>query len=332
MTDTKVRVEKELADFLSTGFSQKLEIQDPLVEGSANFLYRVKSESGEAYILKHAENFIKNNPGVAFPAKRMDFEAGILTALASVLPEDDVVQPVQVIKYDAARHNLLLSDGGISNLKAAYSNPDLDIKFIGSHLGKWLANFHKSTIDLQFGDNQIAKSIYRWSYNHLAQARTEYGYDSKLGEQINEKFGSLIATDDVSLCHGDFWTGNIIVKTDPVRLTVVDWEISRRGNGATDVAQFAAEAWLLDRFRGNRGLLDAFLEAYIREKGAMSEQDLQRVVIHFGTHISYWPTQVKWGSKEETAEIVKSGNKILQKGEAMDLVWLRKSYLKKLFQ
>lgn len=32
----------------------------------------------------------------------------------------------------------------------------------------------------------------------------------------------------------------------------------RRGCGATDVGQFAAEAWLLERFCGERGLLGAF--------------------------------------------------------------------------
>lgn len=46
---------------------------------------------------------------------------------------------------------------------------------------------------------------------------------------------------------------------------VVDWELVRRGCGATDVGQFAAESWLLDRFRGGRGLLKAFLEGYQEE-------------------------------------------------------------------
>jgi Ser/Thr protein kinase RdoA (MazF antagonist) len=326
---TEIRVENDLAAFLATGFREKLEIQDRIVEGSANFLYRVKSTTGKTYILKHAEPFIKNNPSVAFPAERMDFEAGILLKVASLA--DNVVQPVQILEYDAAHHNLLMSDGGSGNLKAAYSDPELDMAAVGAYLGKWLASLHNSTADLQFGDNRVAKNIYRWSYNHLAEAQKKYDLDSTVGEEVNQKFGSLIATDDGSVCHGDFWTGNIIVKNNPLCLTVVDWEMSRRGNGATDVAQFAAEAWLLDRFRGARGLLDPFLEAYVRER-PLSDKDMQRVFIHFGTHVSYWPTQVKWGSDQETEAVAKLGYEILSKAKDMDFDWLRKSELRKLFR
>lgn len=42
-------------------------------------------------------------------------------------------------------------------------------------------------------------------------------------------------------------------------MAVVDWEMVRRGCGATDAGQFAAEAWLLERFHGEKGLLGAFL-------------------------------------------------------------------------
>ena len=56
-------------------------------------------------------------------------------------------------------------------------------------------------------------------------------------------------------------------------LSVVDWEITRRGIGATDVAQFAAEAYLLDRFCGGKGLLGAFVEAYVRAAGEQPERE-----------------------------------------------------------
>jgi hypothetical protein len=124
--------------------------------------------------------------------------------------------------------------------------------------------------------------------------RTVARYEKMLNEDIREGGAG-------ALCHGDFWHGNVLLpagseedilgvqshgeardkKADEVgdpstvtaeaasayapRLTVLDWEMSRRGNGATDVGQFAAEAWLLDTFRGGRGLLRAFLSGYAEE-------------------------------------------------------------------
>ena len=73
------------------------------------------------------------------------------------------------------------------------------------------------------------------------------------------------------MCHGDYWPGNIILpqegsnhssgsKSLLLPLTVVDWEMTRRdSSGITDLAQFAAEATLLDFFRGPKGFAAAFL-------------------------------------------------------------------------
>ena len=58
-------------------------------------------------------------------------------------------------------------------------------------------------------------------------------------------------------------------------MAVVDWEMVRRGCGATDVGQFAAESWLLERFHGGRGLLGAFLGGY-RYGGREEEGGLGR--------------------------------------------------------
>jgi Phosphotransferase enzyme family len=329
---TTAQVNSLLATETFNVAGEQYTVQDRLEDGSANFLYRVRSSQGDTYILKHAEPFIRTNPGVRFPSERMDFEASILQQLPTVLPADDIVNPVQVIAYESPEHNMLLSDGGPSNLKAIYSNPDLDIQFVARHLGQWLANLHSSTHDLQFGDNKIAKHIYRHNYNGLANTLKGYDLDSQLGEAVNEQFGSLIAIDDGCVCHGDFWPGNVIVKLNPTKLTIIDWEMSRRGNGVTDVGQFSAESWLLDRFRGGRGLLDGFLEAYVQgRKAKLSESDLQRIVIQFGTHISFWPAHVNWAGKEETAAIIKTGAEYLQRAMAKDWNWLQGSNLKKLF-
>jgi thiamine kinase-like enzyme len=104
------------------------------------------------------------------------------------------------------------------------------------------------------------------------------------------------------------------VKSDN-HLTIVDWEMSRRGTSATDVGQFAAEAFLLDRFRGNRGLRRDFLRSYIQERDGkgiktaktIETEWIQRVAIHWAVHIAFWPTRVEWTDQEGTRELVDIG-------------------------
>jgi hypothetical protein len=230
-----------------------------------------------------------------------------------------------------------MGDGGSRTLKAAYEDKTLDIPALGLKIGSWLAKFHTSTTssDLRHKfDNKVGKAVYRHSYNNLATALESQGLDKALGERVNETYGSLLATDDICICHGDFWPGNILLSDHPeakdLKLTVVDWEMVRNGNGGTDIGQFAAEAWLLDRTRGDRGLLDAFLKGYL-EARKLGREDSIRVAVQFGTHIGFWPTRVGWGTKEETGEIVRIGSEILNHVEAEDWAWLGGSDIGVLF-
>ena len=231
--------------------------------GIGNFVWRMINESGESVIIKHAEPYVTTSAGrMPFPVDRMDFEHRVLAHLtAELLIKESPVMTPECYEYDEENHALWLEDAGARTLKEAYADHNLDIQQAGRELGKWLANFHQETSYLDIGDNKTAKAIYRYSYSNLATALSKYGLDPSIGEEVDRDYGSLLATDDKRMCHGDFWPGNILVGSGQ-KLTVVDWEMVRRGCGATDVGQFAAEAWLLDRFRGGKGLLPAFLSAY----------------------------------------------------------------------
>ena len=271
----------------------------------------------------------------------MTFEARALEELPSRLQSDgseNIVEPARYIGYDPDQHVLHISDGGNAHLKDAYvSDLSLDVPKVGHQLGTWLGRLHKSTKDMNVGDNQTSKFIYRHAHNNLSDALKKYGHDPALGDQINDEFGSLLQTDDVCVCHGDFWPGNVLVKTSPLKLTIVDWEMTRRGIGATDVGQFTAEAWLLDRFHGRKGLRESFLKAYIAERGqTWGLEDARRTAVHFGTHLAYWPTRVQWGSVDDegdtTAECVQLGKQYLEKVRERDWDWFRKGDLSILFE
>ena len=273
--------------------------------GIGNFVWRMIGEPGTSIVIKHAEPYVaRSSRRMPFPCDRMNHENAALTILPHHLPFNNLASIPKVYRYDAENFVLTLEDGGPRTLKAAYTDPSLDIEGFGMRLGKWLACLHKQTAGVGIGDNQTGKAIYRFPYANLAAVLEKYGYDPAIGERINDQYGSLLQTDDECVCHGDFWPGNIL--TDDRKLMVVDWEMVRRDCGATDVGQFAAEAYLLDRFRGGRGLLPAFLRGY-RGNSELGGRFLQRVAVHLGVHLAFWPTRVSWGTEEDTKECVRLG-------------------------
>jgi thiamine kinase-like enzyme len=327
--------------YLIAGGKSPISIQS-LSGGTANYVYRVEFSEGDIGVFKHAAPYLSSNRDFAFDQARMDFEAGVLKA---VLPSQDVsasaVHAVRLIEYNSQHKLLCIEDGGERTLKQAYNDQTLDVTDIGSRLAVWLARLHR-TMDpsLCFKDrtqnateshnnNTIAVHIYRHAYNNLHTALTKFGHSTAIADHVNEQFGSLLESDDECLCHGDFWPGNVLLKsasqepsTSPPSsvpaLTIVDWEMSRRGTSATDVGQFAAEAFLLDTFSGNRGLRKAFLDAYATAYGshadgkAIDKRWVQRMAVHWAVHITYWPTRVRWTNDYGTRALVDLGLRVLQ--------------------
>jgi len=221
----------------------------------------------------------------------------------------------KIIHHDEDNHILQLEDVGSRTLHESYTDPTLDISSIGKSIGRWLAILHQSTtsdlIKDQF-NHVVAKRMYRWNYNGLADVLERYGFDPELGRRINERFGALIESDDICVCHTDLWPGNILIshqqqhgsqddlsklgvvewpsRNSKVQLAVIDWEVTRNGDGMTDVGHFAGEAFFLDRLRGGRGLLNSFLKGYLKQKGKLSERERGRVAAEFGTRITFWPS------------------------------------------
>lgn len=238
--------------------------------------------------------------------------------------------------FDSSAHILIMADGGLQNLKAAYPTlPAPSIPPIGSALGRWIARLHTLTRAVPAHENAEARSMYRYAYAHLAGAFEKFGLDGAVARAIDAEFGGKLATDDACVCHGDFWPGNVLVRVrggeEEAQLSVVDWEITRRGTGATDVAQFAAEAYLLERFYGDKGLLRAFLEAYVGSVQASGqaekEEFVRRLVVHFGVHVAFWPTWVKWCEEDETKELVMLGREYMLAGREGNWKAVRKGPL-----
>lgn len=318
---------------------------EQLSGGTANYVFRVFTEDDNApKIYKHAEPYVASSNGaIPFPVDRMDFEAVALKKVSPLMSDNESsVKMPEVNSYDEVSKILILSDAGYTTLKEAYTDPAVNIPETGRELGEWLAELHHKTPGIEIGEggNRTAKSIYRWAYSHLTQAAEQYGLDTNFCEYIDWKYGAQIGMDEDEqcVCHGDYWPGNIILDAENT-LTVVDWEMVRRGYPALDLAQFSAEAYLLERFLGGRGLLDAFLDGY-RRKACSLGTDITidrhfatRFAVHVGVHLAYWPSRVKWAEEEEdTKAVMELGHEFMRRGDAEDMGWLRESPLAGLFE
>jgi hypothetical protein len=135
---------------------------------------------------------------------------------------------------------------------------------------------------LNIGHNAAAKAFSRHPYNSIASITEKYGFDRYLSEKVNKDYGSLLRTDDVSVCQTDFTSPNVLVSEKG--LIVIDWEWVRRGCGATDVGQCRSCSFL-DRFRGGRGLLPALLSSYTG--AAKSDRALvKQIVVQYGVNVN----------------------------------------------
>jgi thiamine kinase-like enzyme len=331
----------------------------PLKGGTANYVYLAEIEDKSSCVFKHAAPYLHSNNAFEFDPARMDFEAAILKVVPSIESSESATHAVKFLEYDSEYKLLNIGYGGSHNLKEAYGSAQLDIREVAYDLAKWLAGLHLGsrdfcievpsqnvTIGTGGGNNEIAVNIYRHSYNNLHTALLEYGHDAQLAEQINSEFGSLLATDNECLCHGDFWPGNVLWRPKDLgsseksethrcvhELTVIDWEMSRRGTSATDVGQFAAEAFLLDRFKGGRGLRANFLDAYIAARGeaengeAIGRRWIRRMAAHWAVHVAFWPTRVPWTDREGTQKLVNIGVGVLKSVLVHDWEGLKQSAL-----
>ncbi|KAL1649948.1 hypothetical protein SLS58_001324 [Diplodia intermedia] len=312
--------------------------------GTGNFVWRLTLPSGEVRVVKHAEPYVKANPSIPFNVDRMQFEANALSLLPQTLSSTQLSPTAPTVRLPTLHHSdpdahiLIMSDAGPHNLKAWYPlAPASAVPGVGAALGAWLAQLHHRTSrpTRKTFDNATARGIYRHAYANLAAAFERHGLDAAYARAVDDAFGARLATDDVCVCHGDFWSGNVLVQaqadagpgtttttTTTTTLSVVDWEMTRRGIGATDVAQFAAEAYLLDLHCGGKGLVEAFLEEYVRaarENGevggeAGKEEFVRRLVVHFGVHLAFWPSFVAWCGEEETRELAKFGKGCIEAG------------------
>jgi hypothetical protein len=117
----------------------------------------------------------------------------------------------------------------------------------------------------------------------------------------------------------------------PVKLFVIDWELSHISSVAFDLGQMFAELFELTHFKdidAGVWLIEAFMQGY----GNIDDDLAFRTAIHVGVHLICWGSRVQaWGTKEQVEEVVGIGRDFVVKGWEKNKDFFDGNALKPLF-
>lgn len=140
--------------------------------------------------------------------------------------------------------------------------------------------------------------------------------------QLADETSKMMVEAETVFTMGDFWTGNMIVRTDDsgriVTAFVVDWEACMPGLPYLDFGQFLAEMHSLRFFYPHsidnvRNVLQAYSEEY-RRRVAVDDEYVRRTLGHVGSHLVAWTRFVPdWKPEERVAEALRAGAQYLVK-------------------
>jgi 5-methylthioribose kinase len=287
-----------------------------LTGGSANFVWRAQLKEKRAnlgdrptMVIKHAEPFVAFDINLRLDAVRMNYEIAAMQTAADPVISCPKVGVPSVYSYDDQNKVVFLEDAdGSADLKAYISAldkpPSTELSHeIGSLLGQFIGRLHtfgqakrgdlQSKFDNPTGLN-ICKSYF---YDRVESVMKSFNIDSPQAVEAAAWGGQQLATNPQTLCHGDYWTGNVLINvgsTTGVKLRIVDWEVCRYSPSGMDIGQMLAEMFNLNKFRQPcSNMMAAFLNAYTKEFHP-TLYDVKIAIIHFGFHLLIWTPVTGW--------------------------------------
>jgi len=311
--------------------------------GTANFVYRgtlitPSKEGKQTVVIKHTEGYVAQSPDFKLTVERCDYEQTILTALHSFPPIQDsgvAVQTPQLHHFDDKNNNQVYEDlPSALDLKTyclSHALAKSECDRIGQALGLWTQRFHswtredeqKGLVDRMKGNKEMRDLKFMVNYDRLIGSIDMFpdllegsrGTFEKIRERVRN---SLDDKDSVQLIHGDYWSGNVLLPSGPLKeetkLFIIDWELSQVSFLAFDLGQMFAELFELKHFKD----IDAgiwLIESFMRGYGELNEETAWQVLVHIGTHLICWGSRVVgWGSEQQVADLVGIGRDLILDG------------------
>ncbi|KZL67386.1 phosphotransferase enzyme family protein, partial [Colletotrichum tofieldiae] len=315
--------------------------------GTANFIYHVNlsqplPDGTTEVAVKHGEDFLAQNPDFKLPTSRCRIEESCLEYLSALPPSagnnlsvatpklfyfneetNTQVQEYQPSPLSLKNYALQYFAASVSELVRSQSLN------IGQSMGKWLRAFHdwsNSPEQRKFRDiaaaNKEMQKLKHWvNYERLPSSVERF--PSILGDcastftAIADKMTEEMQHDEnLKVIHGDFWTGNILLKGRPWenehnRLLVVDWEMCMLAVTPLDLGQMIAELYELKLYKdmdAGLWLIQGFVEGY----GVVDDEFAFRTLLHVGVHLIGFGTTVKdWGTEEQIKDVASEGRDLV---------------------
>ncbi|KAK6523661.1 hypothetical protein TWF281_001637 [Arthrobotrys megalospora] len=261
-------------------------------------------------ILKHSTPYVFNINNQEVVWDLWPFE---LYALRDV-PNTEAVKTPKLYWVDEVNRVMFIEDAGpqSKNLKDLLLSENIPhakvFSKIGEELGKYLSQLHswgRDTTVLGKYENKDSRVIASWrTYGRLEDSlvKTYPELSNDLRQKIatyceKEKTKALNSNEIVIM--GDFWTGNVLVNlTDAGELEslyIVDWEMIRPADAATEISQMLAEVWEAGEFSQNpeskpaaKSLSEGLCLAYKSQVGDVPAGMLKEVMLAAGAHIVVW--------------------------------------------
>ncbi|EPS35953.1 hypothetical protein H072_10560 [Dactylellina haptotyla CBS 200.50] len=289
-----------------------------LAGGSGNGVHRLTYNTTNAtsnatpatIVLKHTIPYVFTVNGAKVVWDTWPF--GILAQRE--VPSTEFVKIPKVYWVDEVKRVMLMEDTGLKslnlkNLLLSEKIPDNRVfAKIGEELGKYLAILHswgRSTDIIEKYENKDSRVIASWRTfgrleDSLAKTYPDLPESLKLKVKTyceEEKVKALTGKDLVIM--GDFWTGNCMVNLDDAgeleSLYIVDWELIRPGDAATELSQMLAEVWEGGEFGQSpsakaaaKDLSTGLCSAYKHGAGSLPENLLKDVMLAAGAHVVVW--------------------------------------------
>lgn len=224
----------------------------------------------EPCVMKYGDSTFKGLPNMEAPPNRMNYEARALRSkvVADACLKEPSVKVAQVLQ--STDEAVVMDWGGETEMRKAFlENKSLDVSFLASNIGKWVAHMHLAGIynpEVMEWKNDTIVNLLPKEENILREAMVENGsFDQSTIEKVVKVFRNPAGVQ--TLIAYDFRPMNTLLRTvdDPNRPipTIIDWEACAYQDPVFDLRLWCAEAIVLETQHGDeRRMLSSFLQAY----------------------------------------------------------------------
>ncbi|KAL7917507.1 kinase-like domain-containing protein [Trichoderma austrokoningii] len=320
----------------------------PLSGGTANFIYHARlrkplSGGVSEVVLKHGEAYVALHPDFKLEMVRCSIEEEglrLLSNFPAIISSPYEVGIPKLYHFNSQTstqiQEYLPSATNLKHYALTYfqgsstATTKSQCLQLGQSLGTWLRRFHSWSDQ---PDNQSLHNLFAKN-TAMRNIKKAINYDQLLGrlsmfptilQEHKETLQQIVAMttaelgdeSKLSVIHGDFWTGNILIPNAPlgsgqtVPIRVIDWEMAQVGVRAEDLGQVIAELWQLKLYK-NIDASSWIIQGFVSGYGKVDTDFMFRVLIHVGAHlICIGSTTPGWGTPDQGHDIAKAGRDVL---------------------